>query len=965
MAAQDYASVVQQLYVSYFGRPADYYGLQNFEAALDAMGAPKTFAEVQAAVQADKAGTTALSKLVNSFNTSAESAALYGTDNTQVGVAKFVAAIYQNVLGREADVTGFNFWVNAISSGELTKANAAAAITAAATTNTTDQGKLDAKTVANKLAVATTFTANLDTPTKLTAYSGEKAAAQGVSLLQGVNSSTDLTAYQQNIEQTITGLQNVPGTSQELTTGIDSLTGTSGNDSFTATITSTSNPIGALDVVDGGAGRDTVSIADSVTLTGADFTLPTLTIRNVENLVVSTNGALGNTTTAFDISATGATDATLTAAGAGTTAGSNVKAAGTTNVNLTVGGANTATVAGGKAVVVNAGTGAVNVTGDALTTVTVNGTGAATISNGTKTTLTAVTLKGVAGDNSVTGNGVTTVNLTTSTATDATVNVTNLTTGGHALNVNVDGVGYDSTGAAVVAAPVVTDNTATSFAVKAATKANVAVAGTAATTATVAGAGALALDLSGADKLTSLDASASTGGVTLAGLAAGLVTITGGAGDDAFTTTAKTTPGGVGGDAFTTTQPAKVTFNLGAGNDVVTLGTDIAAGSTINLGAGNDKLVVDGGSIITSTSTATTVVDGGDGVDTLAASAINAGNAGQFKNFEVLGLDNSTVDVSLATGTTFTGLELLVAGGIFTGATTSQGLSVNTDVTAAGTTTLTFDSVTGTADAYTISFGSTSSGTTASPTAIHAQTVSVEGIEQINLVSGAASGTASNSITLADAAATSVVVTGGQALNVAFAASFGSSTTNKGVTSIDASAATGALTIDTTNVTANTSGLTIKGGSANDMITLAAKATVNAGAGDDTIVTGAFSSTLTGGAGKDLFNVSVATYASGNVTTITDLAAGDTIKFSSASTGFGDTKVDISAAHNLTEALNIAANGTSGHDVTWFTLSGNTYIVADNSTGTTLGTADIVVKLSGVMDLSHATIDASNIVTIV
>ena len=155
MAAQDYTAVVQQLYVSYFGRPADFYGLQNFSAQLDAIGAPKTFAAVQAAVGADAAGTTALSKLVNTFSNSAESIALYGNDNSQIGVSKFVAAIYQNVLGREADIAGFNFWVNAITSGTLTKANAAAAITAAATANTSAQGLVDASTVAKKLAVAT------------------------------------------------------------------------------------------------------------------------------------------------------------------------------------------------------------------------------------------------------------------------------------------------------------------------------------------------------------------------------------------------------------------------------------------------------------------------------------------------------------------------------------------------------------------------------------------------------------------------------------------------------------------------------------------------------------------------------------------------------------------------------------------------------------------------------------------
>jgi len=108
MAAADYANVVQQLYVSYFGRPADYYGLQNFEAQLNTMGAPTTVAGIAAAVQA---GTNvALVKLVNSFNAAPESVALYGAGTTQIEISKFVADVYTNVLGRPADVAGANWW---------------------------------------------------------------------------------------------------------------------------------------------------------------------------------------------------------------------------------------------------------------------------------------------------------------------------------------------------------------------------------------------------------------------------------------------------------------------------------------------------------------------------------------------------------------------------------------------------------------------------------------------------------------------------------------------------------------------------------------------------------------------------------------------------------------------------------------------------------------------------------------
>jgi hypothetical protein len=934
MAAQDYTSVVQQLYVSYFGRPADYYGLQNFSAQLDAMGAPKTFDALQAAVQADATGTSALSQLVNSFNASPESVALYGNDNTQIGIGKFVNAIYENVLGRDADKAGYDFWVNAITSGTLTKANAAASITQAALTNTSDQGKLDAQTVTNKLAVATSFTTALDTPAEITAFSGDAAAAAARSLLGNVNNTTDLAAYQANINGAIDNIVSLatPGQTFELTSGIDNLIGTAGNDVFNVNITATGTPVGPLDVIDGGLGRDTLNVADTDAAT--PLSLDGLTVKNVETLAASSAAAFS-----LDISGTGVTNASLTSSA---TSGTNtVTAADSTNVTLTAATGADIALTGGKAVVLN-GSGANGVTGSGLTTVTVNG-GVATVSNGTAATLTSVTLNGVSGANSVTGKGVTTLNLTKLATAGTTVDVSNAASGGHALTINADGVGYDSTGAA--AAVTVTDTTAKSVAINTATKGDLIVTAAAATAATVGGAGAAMLDLTGSTALTSLDASANTGGVTLAGLAAGLVTIKGGA----------------GADMFTTTQTAKVAFDLGAGNDVVTLGSTIAAGSSINLGAGNDKLIVDGGSIAANTSTAATIIDGGDGTDTLAAGLINAGNAAQFKNFEVLGLDASTLDVSLATSNTFTGLELLAGGGTYTNVTAAQALAVNT-AGITGTTTLTFSDVSGAADAYTITFGAHTSGTSSSPAAIDAGTVSIAGIENVNIVSKAAAGVAANSIVLDDAAAQTVTVTGDQALNLSFATDFGN-TSGKGVTTIDASAATAAVTIDTHNVTG--SGLTVKGGAGADMITLGDTATVNAGAGNDTItVGGSFASTLTGGAGKDTFDVSLAvSTASVITTTITDLTAGDKVAFSNAADAFTATAVNVSTATTLQSALDLAAAGTTGGTVDWFSYGGNTYIVEDNGSGTTFGAGDIVVKVTGVVDLSHATI-ASGIVTI-
>lgn len=200
---------------------------------------------------------------------------------------------------------------------------------------------------------------------------------------------------------------------------MDNIVGTSGNDTITASNGLAANNavvLGGLDVVDGGAGTDTLSIADTGTAAAADFALPAgFTVKNVETLKITTNGAIGTyaagaDTNAFNISTmSGLTSATFVAAGAGTATGSEVTAADTTDVSLTVAGNNAAEVNGGKAVTVVSGatgTGVTDVQGKGLTSVSVKGGGVVTIDNlggaagvtsAVGTTMTAVTLDNIAG----------------------------------------------------------------------------------------------------------------------------------------------------------------------------------------------------------------------------------------------------------------------------------------------------------------------------------------------------------------------------------------------------------------------------------------------------------------------------------------------------------------------------------------------------------------------------------------
>ncbi|WP_312515928.1 DUF4214 domain-containing protein [Massilia sp.] len=442
MAAQDYTAVVQQLYISYFGRPADFYGLQNFSAQLDAMGAPKTFAEVQAAVQADGAGTTALSRLVNTFSNSAESTALYGTDTSQVGISKFVAAIYQNVLGREADLPGFNYWVNAITSGAVTKANAAAAITQGALTNTTAQGLLDAQAVNNKVAVATAFTTALDTPAELNAYSGEAAAAAGRGLLSGVTSSTNVTAYQSTINSTITGIVtgSQPVSNLVLTDGVDNIVGTNAADVITALVradatatTEGTTTLNSGDVIDGGAGIDTLNLI----VGKADSVLPsTATVKNVEIInitgaqnIVAAGAAVGAAATVDAAYFAGSTminlvapTAAVTVSGlSGKTLGVQGKATAAVTGNFGTAGLATVQLNGASDAASPAGNATINLVGAGIKTVTVNGSGRATI-EATSTGAAVETLN-------VNATGSLTVNASAEGASIKTINAAGSTAG--------------------------------------------------------------------------------------------------------------------------------------------------------------------------------------------------------------------------------------------------------------------------------------------------------------------------------------------------------------------------------------------------------------------------------------------------------------------------------------------------------------------------------------------------------
>jgi hypothetical protein len=561
MAAADYTSLVQSLYVSYYGRPADSFGLANFAAQLDALKAP-----TDAVALADAYGTnSALKSLIDGFGAAQESKDLYGTD-----ALAFVTAVYHNAFNREPDFDGLVFWTNAIRSGGLQMGNAALAIVANAAKNTTPEGQADAKLIATKIAVATNFTAAIDTGAELAAYNGNDAAATARDMLRGVTAGTVAADFQLNVAATLESLVNHanPGATAALTLGQDELVGTANNDIFNAKLVAdvSSNMVeslSAVDTIDGGAGKDTLN----VTLAGGFNSGALIDTTSVETINIKAGSAV-NANFANDVT-------TLGASGLG---------------NVTISGRGLSTInASGDA--------DVTVTGTAAASVSINVANADFVTVAVTATAPTATNKPVsdvkvafAGELSVTADTV------------ETLAVTAQGNGSFADSSNDDFVLTNATNL----------TTAT-----VAGKGDVAVAFT-----------------TGGAALTKFDASALNGGVlaSLAGDATTsvLASVAGGQGDNDLTVTNLKSTGTVttaGGDDVIALVTAKgaYTVDAGAGNDNITIGNIVATkAAVINGGDGNDTINTSAAAASYSATGATLAVNAGAGNDFVIADDIAA-----------------------------------------------------------------------------------------------------------------------------------------------------------------------------------------------------------------------------------------------------------------------------------------------------------------------------------------------------
>lgn len=728
----------------------------------------------------------------------------------------------------------------------------------------------------------------------------------------------------------------VSGSSFSLTTGLDSLTGTSNNDTFAGiddgSATSTTSTLG--DTIDGGAGTDSVTITSNQGNgdTAAGSQLPTLT--NVENLTViestehediniSTNSALTTLTLSNGSSdADGELDVTVAA---GQTLNLTQFVDGdTSSDNANEGDVeieSAATVTSVSIGVSQVGA-AASVATDADVDLLLNGTGVATLelaSTGANTNYVAIENAGAALRTvNVTGSanilatavadGVTTFN-----ASAATGNVTaSFGTG----NDTVTGGSGDDTfifaAGALTAADTVDGGTGTNRL----TVTDVDVSGNAAalmteiqasTNISVLGYAATTQDTGvlDANAVSTIDSFVVTGAITDdagANGAAGGAGIAGVAGSNAA------------GEAFT--------YAGVENDDTLEFDSNItggAGGNGGNGGTGNTAIVGGAGGNGNTALVLTPELDGGSNTAsiTLDSAAITGGEGGD-------GGAGNTGGVGAVGGAGGAAGD----GGIAISAATIETLNINSIGTSA-------NSITGGA----------------------AGTVGAGGIANITDGAAGAVGTAGTSITVNTNA--TINVTGTQ--NIDIGTIVGTNAT------IDATNFTGNLT-----VVAEAGNNTIIGGSGAD--------TMNGSTGIDV---------LTGGAGADDFQFTIAANATGGTPSasvferITDFNNGaDEIDFT-ATTLTIDTAVATAVAgtaqinsegfatfettdNTLTEKLTAAENaiangGVSAGDIAIFEHSGSTYVfvAGDNIGG--LANDDAFIQLTGVTGLSNSTITGGDL----
>lgn len=292
MATSDFFNDVQKAYIAYYQRPGDPTGVNFWAQALDVSGAT-------------------VDDIIDAFSTTPESQSLYGPINDST-IGDVVDAMYLAMFNRAPDAAGKQFYVDGFLNGSFTAGSIALDILNGATNS-------DAIAIDNKVEAANRFSETIDpgldglAPFDAT-YAGNDDAVAARSWLADVTSDPTSRPNDADTTQFIQDSIADPGDPildgggegpLTLTTAIETTTGTTGDDVFTAPLdfapgVGATNTLQTGDVVAGNGGVDeldaTVAPTTFLGSPGGPI-VPTLT--DVKNLQVTDHGSAGlNLTTA-------------------------------------------------------------------------------------------------------------------------------------------------------------------------------------------------------------------------------------------------------------------------------------------------------------------------------------------------------------------------------------------------------------------------------------------------------------------------------------------------------------------------------------------------------------------------------------------------------------------------------------------------------------------------------------------
>src|SRR5690606_36324561 len=168
---------IQQAYIAYYGRPADYAGQVYWASILDQNGGD-------------------LSSVIQAFGNSEESRALYGGTST----AERIDKIYQQLFNRPAEPAGRDYWTAEIDAGKVTLQSAALAFLNSALGE--DRALIDRKVVA-----AEKFTTTLQSKGMSHAYGAEDITPARAYLSQVTKDMSDA-SIEAHLASTLTQIEN-------------------------------------------------------------------------------------------------------------------------------------------------------------------------------------------------------------------------------------------------------------------------------------------------------------------------------------------------------------------------------------------------------------------------------------------------------------------------------------------------------------------------------------------------------------------------------------------------------------------------------------------------------------------------------------------------------------------------------------------------------------------------------------